>query len=36
MHLVSHQVQSTGSKWLQIAPKFLQMVPNDYGSGKWI
>ena len=35
MHLTSYQVQSTGSIWLQMAPKLLQMVPNDFGSGKW-
>ena len=31
MHLASHQVQSTGSKWLQMAPngsKWLQMASN--------
>ena len=37
MHLASHQVESTGSKWLQMAmamamfqlcPKYSQMVPN--------
>ena len=31
MHLVYHQVQSNGSKWLQMAPsgsKWLQMAPN--------
>ena len=39
MHLASHKVQSTGSKWLQMAPngsKLLQITPNDYGGDKWI
>ena len=31
MHLASNQVQSTGSKWLQMAQKYSKMVPNDYG-----
>ena len=39
MHLASHKVQSTGSKWLQMAPnysKLLQMTmaeTNGYGNG---
>ena len=39
MHLVSHQIESTGSKWLQTAPnysKWFQMAmasANGYGNG---
>ena len=39
MHLATHQVQSTGSKWLQMAPnyfKWFQMTmakANDYDNG---
>ena len=40
MHLASHKVQSTGSKWLQMAPNYtkcFQMTmaeTNGYGNGQ--